>query len=490
MRYRLAAPALAAAVLTLAAGCATEPDDATLNASTVLIGAGSGGALNLLVGAQRQLVVFVLDGEGNVIEGASLTFASDNAAVATIDDEGLLTAVGAGNAEITVTSGTASGTLDVVVTAPPAPRWLMVSPDELFLVASAPQPLSATVYVGGVIEPDEPVTWLSRNPAVATVTSAGVVTAAAASGSTWIVATSGTASDSAQVFIVAGLNGRTTVGSRAFGAAVSSGGAMFVTLMDEDRVARLDPATHAVSAFITVGDLPTSLTFNNAGTRAYVGNQNGGSVSVIDVASNTVSGTITLPAATPVVSVAVVPGDSLLIVGTTGPLYVYRLPGHAFVRSVAMDGIANALAIRDSIVYVNNTAGQVRIVDWRSGQLLGTITTGGVTQGIVVSSDGQQLYVANEAGQFEVWDIATGQMNGAPLLMPGGGGFSMAQHPVTGHLYVGTSYYSNRVNVIDPVARSIVRVIYTGGTVRRIAFTQNGAVGIVANEGGWVDFID
>jgi hypothetical protein len=39
------------------------------------------------------------------------------------------------------------------------------------------------------------------------------------------------------------------------------------------------------------------------------------------------------------------------------------------------------------------------------------------------------------------------------------------------------------------VTRSLVRVIRTGGAPRRIASTPAGNLGIVANEGGWVDFI-
>jgi hypothetical protein len=34
-----------------------------------------------------------------------------------------------------------------------------------------------------------------------------------------------------------------------------------------------------------------------------------------------------------------------------------------------------------------------------------------------------------------------------------------------------------------------MREIVTGGIPRRIAFTADGSVGIVTNEGGWIDFI-
>lgn len=59
-----------------------------------------------------------------------------------------------------------------------------------------------------------------------------------------------------------------------------------------------------------------------------------------------------------------------------------------------------------------------------------------------------------------------------------------------GLLYVSTSYYGSRVHVVDPATRTVVRIIDTGGVPRRIAFMSSGEVGIVANEGGWVDFIN
>ncbi|HEY2806930.1 MAG TPA: hypothetical protein VGI92_13815, partial [Gemmatimonadales bacterium] len=101
--------------------------------------------------------------------------------------------------------------------------------------------------------------------------------------------------------------------------------------------------------------------------------------------------------------------------------------------------------------------------------------------------DGTKLWLANEIGEFQVWDLAThSKVN--TIKLPGGGGFSMAQNPANGQLYIGTSYYGRGVVVIDPQTYSL-RNIATGGTVRRIGFLSSGTVGIVANEGGWVDFI-
>ena len=86
------------------------------------------------------------------------------------------------------------------------------------------------------------------------------------------------------------------------------------------------------------------------------------------------------------------------------------------------------------------------------------------------------------------WNLSTLQKTGF-IPLPTGGGFGLARSPANGLLYVSTSYIGSVVHVIDPVAGQIVRTIVVGGTPRYIAFTADGSVGIVPNEGGWVDYI-
>ena len=86
-------------------------------------------AVHLVVaGETAQLVAEVTDANGNMIDGASVSWASADEAVATVDANGLVTAVADGATMVTATSGAASASATVTVmlqaapaSGPPAP---------------------------------------------------------------------------------------------------------------------------------------------------------------------------------------------------------------------------------------------------------------------------------------------------------------------------------------------------------------------------------
>ena len=95
------------------------------------------------LGATEQLTVEVRDQHGSVMTGATVTWSSSAAAVATVSVTGLVTAIGNGTATITGTAGQASGTAAVTVaqvaagiTVTPAADTLVVG-DTLRLTAEA-----------------------------------------------------------------------------------------------------------------------------------------------------------------------------------------------------------------------------------------------------------------------------------------------------------------------------------------------------------------
>ena len=144
----------------------------------------------------------VQDANGNAIADAIMDWASDDEAVATVDLDGLVTAAGNGTATITATSAGLSGSATVTVQQEAAA--VSVAPDSVHLVAiGATAQLTAEVADANENTiADAAVTWVSADEAVATVDAAGLVTAVA-DGATTVTATSGDASASAAVTVLA-----------------------------------------------------------------------------------------------------------------------------------------------------------------------------------------------------------------------------------------------------------------------------------------------
>lgn len=116
----------------------------------------------------------------------TVTWKSSDKTVATVDESGLVTAVGNGTANITATTedGNFKATCQVTVEIPEL--TLSLDKTELTLTQTEEQQkLTATVS-----DPEEKVTWLSSDPFVATVTRDGIVTAIA-NGTATITASAG-----------------------------------------------------------------------------------------------------------------------------------------------------------------------------------------------------------------------------------------------------------------------------------------------------------
>ena len=98
----------------------------------------------------------------------------------------------------------------------------------------------------------------------------------------------------------------------ALGAGTSSAAPFaYITNENGGNVSVVDTATNTVVATVTAGNFPFAVAVNPAGTRAYVTNGASGSLSVIDTATNTVVATVTVGAVPAGVAVAPVRRPSL-----------------------------------------------------------------------------------------------------------------------------------------------------------------------------------
>ena len=157
------------------------------------------------IGNTTQLTASPLDQNGAAFTGATTTFTSSDATIATVDNTGLVTGVSTGTATITATSmsGTTTVTGTATVTVNPAPvlTSVTITPATASTTVTGSETLVATpldqngkAFVGAT------TTFSSSDPTIATVDNTGLVTGVNA-GTATITATS--------------MSGNTTVTSKA-----------------------------------------------------------------------------------------------------------------------------------------------------------------------------------------------------------------------------------------------------------------------------------
>jgi len=238
-----------------------------------------------------------------------------------------------------------------------------------------------------------------------------------------------------------------------------------------------------------VGDTPTEMAFNSTGTRLYVTNQYSASISVINVASNTAIDEI--PVGNRPFEVIVEPGDSILWTGKIDSLYGVRLATKEIIARFQIGDVGNGFAIaHDTVLYVStHTTGTVVEINLRTRSLGRTFAVGGVPQKLAVSPNGTELYIANEAGYLQFWDLSSGLQIGSNLILPSAA-YGLARRPTNGYLYLTGAYFGGGyIYIVDPVTHVLVHSAIVGGSTRHVVFNADGSVGLVPNEGHWVDFI-
>ena len=140
-------------------------------------------------GLKTQLTGVAYDAAQNILSDRAIIWSSSNTAIATIDVNGMVTAVAPGTATLT---GTAEGKSDVAtITVTQAPvASVVVTPNPLSMsVGQTTQLTATTADANGTVVTGRTVAWTSSDSGVAKVSTDGVVTAVSA-GSAVITATS------------------------------------------------------------------------------------------------------------------------------------------------------------------------------------------------------------------------------------------------------------------------------------------------------------
>src|SRR5947199_1335212 len=202
------ATAAATGSTTIAATSEGHSGTATLTVTAVTVPVASvtvsPASASVPVGQTVQLAATPKDANGNALSGRTVTWASSNSSVGTVNGSGLVTGVVGGSTTITATSEGQSGSSASVVTAAPVPvASVTVSPASASVQAGQTVQLTATPKdAKGNALTGRTVTWASSNTSVGTVNASGLVTGVVA-GSTTITATSEGKSGTSAVTVTA-----------------------------------------------------------------------------------------------------------------------------------------------------------------------------------------------------------------------------------------------------------------------------------------------
>ena len=317
--------------------------------------------------------------------------------------------------------------------------------------------------------------------------------------------TIGTAAGQQQVrFTVAGLTGLFTawavrapegnivatkpLGARPFGLAINQAGRTYITQLDAASTVRMDLPSFDFGPAVAVGLVPTDVTFNPAGTKAYVADQFSQGVSVIDVATNARERVIPVPG-DPKTSIVSPDNTRLYVLTNANRVYQIDLTTDQITASIPFPETPNGLAFHPNgyILYVSTRLGGTTAeIDTRTMTVLRSFFGGGLTQEIVVAPDGSELYVVNENGNLEIYNLQTGAR--AATVFLGGQPFGLAMTADHLQLYV-SQMSAGTVSVVDRQTRAVVKVIPTGGIPRHISFSFDGGTAIITNESHYVTFV-
>lgn len=272
-----------------------------------------------------------------------------------------------------------------------------------------------------------------------------------------------------------------------YGVAVSKHGVVFVARVFADSISRATLPATTWDGGVPAGTQAVHVAFNPDGSRAYVVDQSGAAVTVIDVNGN--AQITQIPLGHSGFNVIVSPDGQRVFASTdAGVIYVISTAINTIVDSGQIGTSANGLAFSPDggILYATSRdAGTVTALNPATADTLATYRVGGQPQRLAVAPDGAFLYVANEDSGLSVVHLPQGTVSRVPLLA---GGYGLGETPDGTQLYV-TDPISGFLYIIDRATLAVRTLFVVGGAPRNVAFSPDGGTAVVTNGAGWVIFL-
>jgi len=245
------------------------------------------------------------------------------------------------------------------------------------------------------------------------------------------------------------------VGSQPFGVA-ASGSLLYVANSGGSAVSVIDTATNTVTGSIAVGSGPGEIAADPAAGRAYVANFNSGTVSVVDLATRATVATL----GTGGLGVALDPGLGRLYVVTPSQLTVFDTATLQPVAAIPASGAgwwAVAVDPVRHIGYLGGLSGQgITVLDLMTNAVVTTIGVAGpIRFALAVDPARGLVYAATDTkpGTLSVIDAATNTVTRTIVV----GDLPSHIMPVSASTVYVTDLGSNDLAVVDPGTGAVTR---------------------------------
>lgn len=251
-----------------------------------------------------------------------------------------------------------------------------------------------------------------------------------------------------------------------------------------NNVSVIDLANNSVTATVSVGSNPQAVAVSPTGTRAIVANFNASTVSVIDLTNNTVAATVNVgsfPA-----GVAVNPAGTRAYVASTGTgnVSVIDLATNAVTATVSVGSTPIGVAVSPDgtrAYVVNQGSANVSVIDLATtpNAVIASVPVGNFPTGVAVNPAGTRAYVTNSAASsVSVIDLGSNTVIATVPVGNSPGGVAVS--PDGTRAYVTNSNSSN-VSVINLASNTVTATVPVGSSPQGVAVSPDGSRAYVAN---------
>ncbi len=259
-------------------------------------------------------------------------------------------------------------------------------------------------------------------------------------------------------------------------------GAAYIPNYGDGTVSIINISTNTIEGKVNVGSNPTAVAVSPDGSKVFVANQNSNTISVIDVASGSLITAI--PYGTSPNSMAITPDGSTIYITdhVSNALAVLSTTNYQVLTDIIVGlGDFGVVVNQDgSRVYVANSVGNsVSVINTANNTVVATIPVNGAPRGIAVSPDGSKLYVTN-SGSNTVMVINTTTNNISAIITVGSSPDGVTVSSDGKFAYVANNG-SATVSVINTITGVVTATIPVGAGPSGIALTQGSAYAYVTN---------